>query len=157
MVSFFAHNKAEFAKVSVRLKLELSHMKSDNPSPVLAVVEPGERRLLVRIESGQTGDPTYKFWYWYRPGDYRARHDKMAIYFLPIATGAIAQISQGCNERFSHNGTRQYATDIDLAIGTPIHAARAGTVTVVREDSDRGGPTKEFEHDSNYIFIDTAI
>ena len=75
-------------------------------------------------------------------------------YDQPFATNATYKVSQGFGGSFSHNDPGDwYAIDWLMPEGTPIHAARGGTVVAVEQRFDRGGSTREFERKANYITI----
>jgi len=58
-------------------------------------------------------------------------------FYLPLACGMRARITQGNNSAFSHNGRSRYAFDFSIPRGTPLHAIERGTVIYVY---DRTGP-----------------
>ena len=73
-------------------------------------------------------------------------------YALPWQGGPF-RISQGAGGDFSHNSpSGRYAVDIAMPVGTPIVAARAGTVVKVRDGQggrlpDPAGNHVRIEHD----------
>jgi murein DD-endopeptidase MepM/ murein hydrolase activator NlpD len=74
---------------------------------------------------------------------------------LPFPPGARHEVEQGNHGKFSHNDVwNRFAWDFPMKIGTPITAAAAGTVVDVKEDSARGGKSKQFADDANYVEID---
>lgn len=74
-------------------------------------------------------------------------------YWLPYEHGTKHQLTQGFNGNFTHFGENQFALDFDLDTGTPVHAARAGVVIEVKEDSNRGGSSAAYSQDANFILI----
>lgn len=74
------------------------------------------------------------------------------VYALPWRGGPF-HISQGAGGDFSHNSPRgRFAVDIAMPVGTPIVAARAGTVLKVRNNQhgrlpDPGGNYVRIQHD----------
>ncbi len=84
----------------------------------------------------------------------KAIHDTHYLYRLPYPKGRAYDIAQSCNGKVSHFGKQQYAMDFVMPVGTPLHAAREGIVIYVKEDSKKGGPSKEFYNDANYIAIE---
>lgn len=72
-------------------------------------------------------------------------------YLLPYAKGTSSLCVQGNNGVVSHNGNGEFAYDFFMPTGTPVHAARAGVVIAVRDDSDRiaTGDAK----DNNYVRV----
>ena len=75
------------------------------------------------------------------------------MYELPYAPGDKFKVTQGYNGRFSHIGSNQYAIDWQMAEGTPVRAARAGLVVRVKDDSDRGGSSMDYDRYNNYVLI----
>ena len=51
----------------------------------------------------------------------------------------------------AHFGPYCYAIDYLMPDGSKILAPRIGTVVEVKDSSDKGGPSREFEYDLNYI------
>jgi murein DD-endopeptidase MepM/ murein hydrolase activator NlpD len=77
------------------------------------------------------------------------------IYALPYAASKHFVIGQSYDGAFSHQaGTPdEYAVDMVMPEGTPVLAARGGTVIAYRDDSNLGGPTEQFKECCNYITI----
>lgn len=71
---------------------------------------------------------------------------------LPFQCGAQVVVSQS-HGTFSHVGLDTWAWDFRVPVGTPVHAARFGTVRAVRADSTRGGCDRSFGPDANYVII----
>ena len=67
-----------------------------------------------------------------------AVHDDSHLYSLPYASHESYRMLQGFGSRFSHTGLEEFAVDIDMPVGTPVHAARAGVVVDVEESNTRG-------------------
>ncbi len=65
-------------------------------------------------------------------------HDDHHLYSLPYASNKSYRVLQGFGSRFSHTGLEEFAVDIDMPIGTPVHAARAGKVVEVEKSHSRG-------------------
>lgn len=86
-------------------------------------------------------------------GNFQAVHDDSCTYLLPYADPNGFRVTQGYNGAYSHSGPDQYAIDFKMPIGTPVHAARAGVVVKVKDDSNSGGPNRKYERCANYILI----
>jgi len=71
-------------------------------------------------------------------------------YRLPYPVGAAYTVIQGNCTPYSHQGGLDYAYDLDLPMGSPVAAARSGTVVYLEEDWDDGDP--EWYH-SNIVRI----
>jgi len=76
------------------------------------------------------------------------------IYSLPYA-GDSFLVGQSYYGRHSHfaGSPEQYAVDFNMPEGTPIRAARPGTVIAYRDDSSAGGDAAAFAECCNYIHI----
>jgi len=74
-------------------------------------------------------------------------------YLLPWIGGEIHAVTQGEETDLTHNGLSAYAYDFDVRYGIVV-AARAGRVTMVRQDSTVGGCSAEFKGAGNYVVID---
>ena len=73
------------------------------------------------------------------------------VYDLPYREGTSHKVVQGYGGRFSHKN--KAALDFQMRVGTPIYAARGGTVYSFKDDSDEGGPFAKYETKANYIII----
>jgi murein DD-endopeptidase MepM/ murein hydrolase activator NlpD len=83
-------------------------------------------------------------------------HDDSYVYSLPYAPGKGYRVSQGYNGVYSHFGADQYAIDWRMPMGTPVHAARGGTVVGVKNDSNIGGDDNKYDWDANYVLVEHA-
>ncbi len=72
-------------------------------------------------------------------------------YDLPFKKGAEYRVVQGYGGLFSHSNIA--ALDFAMPSGTPIYAARAGTIYSYKDDNDEGGPFSEYKNKANYIII----
>lgn len=79
------------------------------------------------------------------------KKDSSYVYTLPFEHKKKVFLIQAYESMFSHKGER--ALDFKIKNGTTICAARAGIVTAIRDDSDKGGLKPENLSDGNYIFI----
>lgn len=61
-------------------------------------------------------------------GDPKAKHDDRVTYAWPFPPGAHARLSQGPHGPTHHDRGSLYAIDLAVPEGTPVLAARAGTV-----------------------------
>lgn len=74
---------------------------------------------------------------------------------LPYSPGSEYLMSQGFGGAFSHSDDcGYYSLDFIMDEGTSILAAASGRVVRVKEDSNTGGGTRDFEDDANYVYID---
>jgi murein DD-endopeptidase MepM/ murein hydrolase activator NlpD len=61
-----------------------------------------------------------------------------ARYLLPFTAGETHELTQGNCGGESHDGRFRYAFDFRMPAGTPVVAARSGTVVLVRDDRPDG-------------------
>lgn len=73
------------------------------------------------------------------------------VYELPYKAGTEYKIVQGYGGRFSHKN--KAALDFAMPEGTPIYAARGGTVYSYKDNSEEGGPFPKYNRKANYIMI----
>jgi murein DD-endopeptidase MepM/ murein hydrolase activator NlpD len=71
---------------------------------------------------------------------------------VPFACGRIYTVSQG-HDTGSHKHNDTYAWDFRMPEGTPIVAARDGTVRLARGDSTEGGCDEKLASKANYVVI----
>ncbi len=72
----------------------------------------------------------------------------------PWACEATYPCTQGNGGATSHTGFAQYAWDFGLPLGTDILAAHAGTVVLMKMNSQVGGCSSTYANDANYIVLD---
>ncbi len=152
--SLFALNQLE-APVSLLLDFPvLENMTSSAALPVKSIVFPGARKLLVEIRAD---DPTESFrwrWSWrWTTGVLGARHDASARYWAPWSPSFRFEVGQAVGGTFTHIGKWRFAFDFWLPSGTPIRAARDGTVVRAIEEFSRGGTEEHLKKRANLIFI----
>ena len=113
---------------------------------------PGERRTVAAL-SPRDADWTYSYEYLWRPGPHAARHDRNAIYRLPVPAGRRFHVAQSCNGRFTHHGKDRYAIDLGMPPGTPVHAARAGRVIDAVDGFGPGKPDPGYRDRANAVRV----
>jgi murein DD-endopeptidase MepM/ murein hydrolase activator NlpD len=73
------------------------------------------------------------------------------IYDLPFKKGTKYKVVRGYGGRFSHNN--KAALDFNMPDGTPVYAARGGTIYGFKDDSKEGGLLPKYNRKANYIII----
>jgi murein DD-endopeptidase MepM/ murein hydrolase activator NlpD len=73
------------------------------------------------------------------------------IYQLPYQRGTSHKVVQGYGGLFSHKNIA--AIDFSMLIGTPVYAAREGTIYGYKDDSNEGGILPKYKNKANYIVI----
>ncbi|TRY31535.1 M23 family metallopeptidase [Aliiglaciecola sp. M165] len=87
------------------------------------------------------------------PGNMNAQHDDSHVYLKPYAAGEYFRVVQGYGGGWSHRGASKYALDFDMPEGTPVHAARGGTVIDLTERHWRGGASRRYARYANFVTI----
>ena len=153
-ISFYAINKRDGLPVTGIIELKLENMRITRGRNKPFVLKGGERRFLFRlVQRVRRKAWRYDYRFRWARGDYHARNDDDHLYRLPYATGKAYRVSQSCNDDFSHFDDVKYAIDFKMPVGTPVYAARGGTVVEVKEDSDKGGVDKKFDEEANSVII----
>lgn len=113
----------------------------------------GHHRLAEISALDERGDSRFGLAMTAVPGDPAALPDAN-VYLLPVDTGQW-RIDQGFNGKFSHQEAEsRYAIDINVEEGTPILAARDGTVMQVEEHFEGAGLDREkFGSRANHLRI----
>ena len=91
------------------------------------------------------------FVYKWQYGIIGARPQRDFSYRLPFKRGTSHIMIQGFNGEFSHRG--KFALDFEMPEGTPICAARAGTVISVEQKYNGGGELDVLKQKANHIEI----
>jgi murein DD-endopeptidase MepM/ murein hydrolase activator NlpD len=89
----------------------------------MAVLEVAEVRADVPLQPGEVD-----FRYSAVIGDPSAKHDDRVVYGWPFPAGTHAELTQGPGGPTHHDSYSRYAIDLAVPEGTPVLAARAGTV-----------------------------
>ncbi|MEO8962759.1 MAG: hypothetical protein ABI325_12815 [Ginsengibacter sp.] len=72
-------------------------------------------------------------------------------YALPYSIGTKYRVVQGYLGLFSH--IHVATTDFEMPIGTPVCAAKSGTIHSYKDDSNEGSPFPGFVDKANFIMI----
>ena len=80
--------------------------------------------------------------------------DSSFVYALPYEEGEKHRLVQGYFGPFSHK--ERAALDFKMKRGTKITAARSGVVMRLKEDGNRGGWSRKYRSEGNYIIIQHA-
>ncbi len=139
--------------VTVSFKFQLENAEL-NPSRETFVVKPGKPVLAYRLTK-KVPHTRWRYYYrWnYKLGSMEARHDDAFLYRLPFEEGRQVTVSQGFDGKFSHHGESRYSIDWRAPEGTPVLAAREGTVVALESKYSEGGPTPEFKQKANYVVV----
>ena len=153
-VTHFIVENNEFCEVTMTFEMDLKNLKGENPFPYTATFparQSTEAFTLSPIDCSTKWE--YSYTNYYKLGSKCAQHDDSYVYQLPYAPGVKYKVTQGYNGKFSHTGANQYATDWQMPEGTLVLAARGGVVVRVKDDSDRGGSSMDYDRYNNYVLI----
>ncbi len=111
-----------------------------------------EAPLLEIPAAGGTGN--IGFDYAYVIGDPAATHAPRQPYRAPFALARSFPVTQAPPDAVTHVGpASQYAIDIAMPVGTPVHAAREGLVVNVAHRSFRGGTEQKNRDEANFVQV----
>ncbi|WKE63929.1 M23 family metallopeptidase [Gallaecimonas kandeliae] len=150
-MTLVAQNRSA-APMTVKIQAVFSGLKAAPELPLVAELAPRESRALVVF----TKLTSWKLRYWsqWSRGSASARQDTQILYRLPWQKGRF-KVIQGWGGRFSHDEPHSfYAVDFAMPQGTPVVAARAGRVAMVRMDSTQGCGDKRCIEEANYVVIE---
>jgi len=118
-----------------------------------ASLEPGARQALVSAPH-VSGQGRLRYSWTVALGSPKAVHSPARPYRAPFAVGETFKVTQAYPTRITHvTPDSAYAVDFALPDGTPVFAAREGTVINVRHDSFRGAPLPAMLDQANLIEI----
>lgn len=105
------------------------------------VLPPRSESELIRLDAvSDYLAPAVSYRYVWLPGDPRSKHTPERAYRAPFAISRKFRISQAFPSALTHvSADSRYAVDLEMPVGTDIHAARAGTVIEVASTNYRGG------------------
>jgi murein DD-endopeptidase MepM/ murein hydrolase activator NlpD len=143
--------------VEIELKLvDAENVISEPPLPARFVVPGQKEQVLIGL-----GPLDPQRGYQYRlamtsvPGSPIASPVSGMVILPPFSASEAFPISQGfLGEKTHTTPDSEYAVDIAMPVGTPIHAVKAGTVMDVEEDFNKGGTDrKKFVDKANHVRI----
>lgn len=125
--------------ITFTLRVRTRGLATDGPKTVTGTLQ-GEqsKRVMVLTENRNQRAGSYRVYCEWTIGDKDARHDDDLLYLFPYASAKSYRVLQGYGSRFSHTGLEEYAIDFQMAVGTPVHAARSGVVARVVESNVKG-------------------
>jgi murein DD-endopeptidase MepM/ murein hydrolase activator NlpD len=140
--------------ITYTLRIRTRDLKVDGPRTVTSTLAPNQSEQIM-VLSGDEGrkEADYRYSYDWTVGDKDAVHDDDHLYSLPYTSGKSYRIIQGYGSRFSHTGLEEFAIDVDMKIGTPVRAARAGVAARVVESHSKGCWEDGCGRYANYIVI----
>lgn len=147
-VELRAKNLREYP-ITYTLRIRTRNLDVEGPKTVTRTLAPNQSEQVMLFSS----DGYYRYSFDWTVGDKDAVHDDDHLYGLPYSSGKSYRIIQGYGSRFSHTGLEEFAIDLDMPVGTPVHAARAGVVARVEESHNKGCWEDGCGQYANYIVI----
>ena len=148
-----ATNKS-FAPISivVRIAKGAHQYRSDRAGPLRDVVAPNSTREIVRI---YTDHCLVEMTYTHSVGNIFAVPDKHYRYRLPFRKGTNVRVTQEPDGVLTthRDALSRYAIDFSVPLGTPVVAARAGTVIETRDAFSEGRADRELAEKTNLVSI----
>ena len=145
-----------YGPVEVQIELvDGQNVTTEPPLPARFVVPASGELRAVSLGPRSPGRGWgYRYGYRVIPGEPDSRPRSDYPYQLPVPTGRPFTISQSFFGRYSHTDPQsQYAVDIVMPEGTPVHAARDGVVMEVANDFFTGGQDAKYLDRANVIRI----
>jgi murein DD-endopeptidase MepM/ murein hydrolase activator NlpD len=119
-----------------------------------ARLEARTKQILVRGTRSGTEKQDLRYSVKVGLGDPGAVHRPPSAYRVPFGVGSTFMVSQAYPATLTHTTPdSQYAVDIALPDGTPVYAAREGTVINARHDSFRGAASPVMMDQANVVEI----
>jgi murein DD-endopeptidase MepM/ murein hydrolase activator NlpD len=140
--------------ITYTLRIRTRDLTVDGPRTVTRTLAPNQTEQVMVLSGGtpqREGDYGYSFEW--TVGDKDAVHDDDHLYALPYTSGRSYRVIQGYGSRFSHTGLEEFAVDLDMPVGTPVHAARSGVVARVEESHSKGCWDDGCGQYANYVVI----
>lgn len=146
------------AAVSVRVAVANPvNLTTDRPFPLYVVIPAGGHSVPLGVAGPAKAGESYSFQleYGWLLGDMNATQARTALYRLPYLDGSAYRVAQAPGGPLTTHNNREsrYAVDITMPEGTPIVAARAGTVVHVTTDQVYGGQSPDLMDKANEVRI----
>ena len=151
-VEIYAANSRD-VPITITLRVWTRHMTADRSKTVTETVAPSESRLFMMLQETHDEKSQYGFDCASTIGSIDAEHDESLLYRLPYESGKSYYVLQGYGSRLSHTGPEEYTVDFKMREGTPVHAARGGTVVKMEESNSKGCWKGGCGKYANYIVI----
>jgi murein DD-endopeptidase MepM/ murein hydrolase activator NlpD len=118
------------------------------------VLQPHTRQTVLQRTRAPGPDAEFPYRWKAALGSPDAVHAPERPYRVPYGVGSSYLITQAYPSRITHGSPdSQYAIDFALPDGTPVYAARDGTVIYVRHDAFRGAPVPALLDQANVVEV----
>ena len=132
------------------------HYQSNRTWPLREVIAPNSTYEIAQILTEENQEPCrVAMTYSHSVGNAFAIPDKHYRYRLPFKRGTIARVTQEPNGVLTthKDALSRYAVDFSVPQGTPVLAARAGTVIEIRDSFNEGRASPKLIEKTNLISI----
>lgn len=149
------HNRGP-VPVTVTVDMAGTNVRGDRVWPGTFVVPPGTSVAAGRVYSvDHTKASQYDTRGDFELGDMAAMPDPAALYRLPFADGLAFPVAQSVRglQRTHTTPDSRYAVDFTMPEGTPVVAARAGTVAEILQGNTVGGPDPQLIDRANAVVV----
>ena len=143
--------------VSFEMTLTLTNMKSSAPLPIVRDLTQEKTLLTTLTKINPAEKWSFKYRFRLVVGRGNARPDLAHVYKLPFSPESKFPLRSGYGGRAERQvAANEYFLSWNMPEGTPVLAAREGTVVGIRDDSNEHGLTDEFRTRANLIVIEHA-
>jgi len=150
--TIIARNRS-WSDLTVFLEVTGSNFNTSHPIPLKAVIAPHTETPILRISPRDNQAWSYRYTYKSYWGNINARPDPILTYDLPYPSGSGFKVIQSYNGSSTHKLGDTYCIDFVMPEGTPVCAAREGTVAMVEDSFNSGGYHERFRDMANFIHI----
>ncbi|MDD4872081.1 MAG: M23 family metallopeptidase [Kiritimatiellae bacterium] len=153
-ISLYAH-LTNCSEATITLIMTLTNMSASCKLPLIVDTMGRSSFELVTIRAiDEKHAWNYRYQHYWKPGRRGEIATTYFVYSLPYTNGTFTVI-QADYGTFSHQqgSGDEHAIDWAMPAGTPICAAREGTVAAIRQDSNVSGEDPRYKHAFNYVII----
>lgn len=148
-----AKNLGEYP-ITFTLRVRTQELTVNGPPTVTATLAPKQSRKVIVLSGGSPERASgYRYSLDWTVGDKDAVHDDDYLYALPYEPGKTYRVLQGYGSRYTHTGLEEFAMDLEMPVGTPVHAARSGVVARIQESNNEGCSQDGCGKYANYIVV----
>jgi murein DD-endopeptidase MepM/ murein hydrolase activator NlpD len=153
-VSLYA-NLQSASVVSLEMTLNLTNMKSSVPAPITRDLTEPKTLLTTLSKINPHEKSNYRYRIRYAVGRGNAKPDLAHVYKLPFTPGPNIRLRSGYGEKANRvMPMNEYLLMWDMPEGTPVLAAREGTVIGTRDDSNEHGLSEEYRSRANLVMVE---
>jgi len=142
--------------VAIKVVKGVHQSQPDRIWPLQEVIEPNSTHEVIQVFTKENREPCrVEMTYSYSIGDAFATPDRHYRYRLPFKKGTITRITQEPNGFLTthKDALSRYAVDFSVPLGTPVLAARAGTVIEIRDSFNEGGVDPNLIEKTNLVSV----